>query len=43
VNLNGVAAKANDTYGSSASPATYKDNDCFSGSDTVTVFGSATN
>jgi len=35
--LSGVAAKADGTYGSSASPATYKNDDCFSGTGTVTV------
>ena len=39
--LNGGAAKANGTYGSTASPATYKDDTCFSGTGTVTVAGQA--
>ena len=37
--LNGGAAKANGTYGSTASPATNKDDTCFSGTGTVTVAG----
>jgi len=35
--LNGGAAQAAGTYGSTASPATHKNDTCFSGPGTVTV------